>query len=238
LNSLEGRVAAARAAAPVIAGIKDEALRPAYVRELAGWVSLPPDEVSRIIAEAQKVKRTNDVAKLRTDQAQLPDELPPPLPEEGFAVVNLADPINLVERQTLEVLVQCPQSFNQGQLQRIAAAGMSAAAHNALLQSVVNALSADSQTWLGRIQSVIPEGLDPLLRAVAAKALPVTTPAQLEAYASGVITKALERTLNREKAEALAELRRGDAISDPTHYRGLQQKLVDLETERRTLMGE
>ena len=238
LNSLEGRVAAARAAAPVIAGIKDEALRPAYVRELAGWVSLPPDEVSRIISDAQKVKRSNDVAKLRTDTQELVADIPSITPEEGFAEVNLADPINLVERQTLEVLVQCPQSFNQGQLQRIASAGMSAPAHNALLQALVKALSAESQTWLGRIQSVVPSGLESLLRAVAAKALPVTTPAQLEAYSSGVIVKALERTLNREKAEALAELRRGDALADPSHYRAVQQKLVNLETERRTLMGE
>ena len=238
LNSLEGRVGAARAAAPVIAGIKDEALRPAYIRELAGWVSLPPDEVSRIIAEAQKVKRTNDVANLRTDLPETSSELAPVAPDEGFAPVNLADPINLVERQTLEVLVQCPQSFNQGQLQRIAAAGMSAPAHNALLQAVVRALSADSQTWLGRIESVIPANLESVLRAVAAKPMPVSTPAQLEAYSSGVISKALERTLNREKAEALAELRRGDALSDPTHYRALQQKLVDLESERRTLLGE
>lgn len=238
LNSLEGRVGAARAAAPVIAGIKDEALRPAYIRELAGWVSLPPDEVSRIIVEAQKIKRTNDVAKLRTDLPETASEIALAAPAEGFAPVNLADPINLVERQTLEVLVQCPQSFNQGQLQRIASAGMSAPAHNALLQAVVKALSADSQTWLGRIESVIPVSLESVLRAVAAKPMPVTTPAQLEAYSSGVISKALERTLAREKAQALAELRRVDAQADPTHYRALQQKLVDLESERRTLLGE
>jgi DNA primase len=115
---------------------------------------------------------------------------------------------------------------------------MSAPAHNALLQAILQALTADSQTWLGRIQSVTPQSLDPVLRAVAAKPMPVSTPQQLEAYSSGVIKKALERTLNREKAEALAELRRGDALADPTHYREVQQKLVDLEAERRTLMGE
>lgn len=260
LQSLEGRVAATRAAAPIIAGIRDEALRPAYVRELAGWVSLPTEEVARVISEAQKAKRASDVSALRTDSAanrgagsslvgtgsasQNPSSLDDPAPgfdspaPVDFPPVNLADPTNVVERQTLEVLVQCPQSFNQGQLQRIASAGMAAPAHNALLAAVMAALSADSTSWLGRIEAVTPDALKPLLRAVAAKELPAHDAKQIAAYASGVVTKAMVRALAREKAEALAELRRIDVTANPDGYRIVQQKLVELESERRILLGE
>ncbi|WP_141320198.1 DNA primase, partial [Cellulomonas uda] len=40
LATAEGRVAALRAAAPVVAGIRDTALRPEYTRQLAGWLGM------------------------------------------------------------------------------------------------------------------------------------------------------------------------------------------------------
>lgn len=248
LNTLEGRVAAVRAAAPVIAGIKDEALRPAYARELAGWVSLPTDEVARIVAEASKAHKANAVAGMRTDvsprgssQAEVSASESPaangPAPV-AYPPVNLSDPINIVDRQTLEVLVQCPQGFNQGQLARIAANGMSAPAHNAILQALVAALSADADTWIGRIQQVIDPALQQTLLAIGAKPLPAATDEQLQAYAVGVVTKAMERALALEKAQALAELRRTDAAIDPDAHRMIQQRLVQLEAERRALLPE
>ncbi len=45
LNTIEGRVAALRATAPIVASIKDPALRPAYTRELAGWLGAEMDDV-------------------------------------------------------------------------------------------------------------------------------------------------------------------------------------------------
>ena len=44
LDTAEGRVHALRAAAPVVARIKDPALRPEYARRLAGWLGMvrPP----------------------------------------------------------------------------------------------------------------------------------------------------------------------------------------------------
>lgn len=268
LDTLEGRVSAARAAAPVIAGIKDEALRPAYARELAGWVSLPADEVARIVAEANRAHKATAVAAMRTDSqgrnsagsgsgyasaatasaaasgsesgAELgatsapANSLPQPA---AFAPINLSDPTNIVDRQTLEVLVQCPQSFNQGQLARLAGVGMSAPAHNAILQALVAALSRQSDTWLGRIQQAVDPALQQLLLSIAAKELPVLTEEQLKAYSTGVVTKAMDRALTREKAEALAKLRRTDAATDPNGYREVQQLLVELEAERRALQG-
>lgn len=257
LDSLEGRVSATRAAAPVIAGIRDEALRPAYIRELAGWVNLPPDEVSRIVQDGIRAKKASDVSSLRTDRANAaatatafdnpPPEggLPPDLADGSAAAVaqpnyppvNLNDPVNLIERQTLEVLVQCPQAFNQAQLQRIVAAGMSAPAHSAILGALLPALQQESETWLGRIEQCVPVSLLGELRGIAAKALPVANEQQLDAYAAGVVGKAMERTLAREKADALALLRRTDATAQPEEYLAVQQKLMQLENERRALMG-
>ncbi|OMH23969.1 DNA primase [Tersicoccus phoenicis] len=52
LETVEGRVRALRAAAPVVAGIRDAAIRPGYARELAGWLGMPVDDVTAAVAAA------------------------------------------------------------------------------------------------------------------------------------------------------------------------------------------
>lgn len=57
LETVEGRVAALRAAAPVVAGIRDQALSVGYVRNLAGWLGMDPDEVRRAVAAARNAAK-------------------------------------------------------------------------------------------------------------------------------------------------------------------------------------
>src|SRR4029079_9522720 len=45
LATPEGRVAALRASAPVVAGMRDAAIRPEYARKLAGWLGMEPEQV-------------------------------------------------------------------------------------------------------------------------------------------------------------------------------------------------
>ena len=52
LNTAEGRVSALRAAAPVVAGIKDVALRPEYTRMLAGWLGADANTVVQAVGAA------------------------------------------------------------------------------------------------------------------------------------------------------------------------------------------
>ena len=54
LDTVEGRVAALREAAPVVAQIRDAGIRPAYARELAGWLGMSVEEVNRAVAVAMK----------------------------------------------------------------------------------------------------------------------------------------------------------------------------------------
>src|SRR5690606_28927767 len=54
LETVEGRVAALRGSAPVVAGIRDQALSIGYVRNLARWLGMDPAEVGRAVAAARK----------------------------------------------------------------------------------------------------------------------------------------------------------------------------------------
>ncbi|MEE6295148.1 DNA primase [Georgenia wangjunii] len=54
LDTAEGRVAGLRVAAPVVADIRDHALRSEYARELAGWLGMAEADVRRAVASASR----------------------------------------------------------------------------------------------------------------------------------------------------------------------------------------
>jgi DNA primase len=62
LETVEGRVAALRASAPVVAGIRDQSMAVGYSRNLAGWLGVDPSEVTRAVATAR-----TSLAKPATD---------------------------------------------------------------------------------------------------------------------------------------------------------------------------
>lgn len=239
LNSVEGRVAAARAAAPVIAGIRDAALRPAYVRALAGWVSLEGNEVGALVDVAAKQSRNDAVSELRRDQRVplAPDHDPESEPSV-FPAINLSDPIMRFERQLLEVILQVQASYTREQLSRITANAFSAPTHIA----IANAVEAAS-AWHGKaeflptVAGATPPELQGILLEIAGQTLPAHTDEQLLRYGQGVVARGLAAVLAREKNELLAALRRTDQTAEPDVYADIQQKLVSLEAERRNMQG-
>lgn len=244
LSTIEGRVAAARAAAPVVAGIQDPAMRPAYTRELAGWVNLDGNDVVALVDAAAKAGRQQAVAEMRKD-APAPasytgsvadGEAPPEDAPERVIVpkLNLNDPITRFERQTLEVLVQLPNTFTGEQLLKLCKAGLSAPAHSAILKSIeLAAPEKDSQTWLNSIASKCDPSLHQILREIAAQTLPAADSEGLTRYGQGVIARAITNAIAREKADLLAELRRVEPGSAQSAE--VQRKLMTLESERRAL---
>ncbi|MEA9984962.1 DNA primase [Subtercola sp. RTI3] len=67
LNTVEGRVAALREAAPVVADIRDPALRPGYTRELAGMLGVEIGDVERAI-QASSTAGASDARKAAVDR--------------------------------------------------------------------------------------------------------------------------------------------------------------------------
>jgi DNA primase len=244
LSTIEGRVAAARAAAPVVAGIQDPAMRPAYTRELAGWVNLDGNDVAALVDAAAKAGRQQAVAEMRKDvtapshpaQPLLDGEAPPEDAPEQVTLpqMNLNDPITRFERQTLEVLVQLPTTFTGEQLIKLCKAGMSAPAHNAVLKALeASAADQASPSWLNSIASNCEPSIHQVLREIAAQTLPAADAEGLAKYGQGVIARAITNAISREKADLLAELRRVEPGSAESAE--VQRKLMTLESERRAL---
>jgi DNA primase len=240
LSTIEGRVAGARSAAPVVAGIQDPAMRSAYTRELAGWVNLEGNDVAALVDAAAKSTRQQAVADLRKDvpsaQPVIEGEAPAEDAPEAFASepINLNDPITRFERQTLEVLVQLPNTYTSEQLAKLCKAGMSVSAHNAVLKALEASASDQlAPTWLNTIASNTAPVIHQILREVAAQQLPAADVEGLTRYGQGVIARAVTNVIAREKADLLAELRRVEPGS--VESAEVQRRLMALEAERRAL---
>lgn len=104
LNTAEGRVRALAASAPIVASIKDRALRMEYTRVLAGWVGMDMAAVfdsvrrSRGISFDTRYGENNNMAG-----AGIPAPAYTPSPNE-----DPMDPIVKLERQVLEAVLQHP----------------------------------------------------------------------------------------------------------------------------------
>lgn len=245
LGTLEGRVAAARAAAPVIAQIRDAALRPAYIRELAGWVSLDGNEIAALVDVAMKQVRNESVSSMRRDNVGNKDAGPkdardadaPPsdsVESSPYPAINLRDPIMRFERQLLEVIVQVPAALDQGLALRICKSAFSAPTHIAVANSIEGAIALlGKHEFLPTLAISLPPELQPVLLEIAGQPLPARNETELLVYAQGVVSRGISAILAREKNELLAALRREEPETERHRQIGIQ--LQELEAERRSL---
>jgi DNA primase len=88
LDTAEGRVGALRASAPLVAKIKDRALRPEYARKLAGDLGMDIEPVTRAVNTAAG--------------RGVPEPTPPPMPS------TIDSPQGIVEREALKLALQAP----------------------------------------------------------------------------------------------------------------------------------
>lgn len=75
LDTVEGRVAALRQAAPVVAGIRDPAMRPGYSRRLAGMLGIDLVQVEQAVRAARGTSKNAPRRQSETrSQARVPDQ--------------------------------------------------------------------------------------------------------------------------------------------------------------------
>ncbi len=222
LDGIDSRVAAARAAAPVVAEIVDPALRSGYIRMLAEWVSLEVADVANMVGGNKNQATRERVESLRTS-----DALP---------VSNA--PVDKLETQIMQVLLQNPSAFSTHQLRRMQAAGIATSSYKALLDLVLeNSDQLNDSSFANLIASLAPQELQSVIRELALAPLPLKSEAELGKYSQGIVSSALIRALDREKTDLLAALRRAELGGSDEQKAAIQRQLVDLEAERRSLMN-
>ncbi|MCF8525021.1 MAG: DNA primase [Rhodoluna sp.] len=230
LSSVEGRVGAARAAAGVIATIRDSAMRSVYLREVANWVNLDVSEVSALVERAVKDKVVAAVAPMRQDVAAEPAA-------QSFEEPDLRDPTIRFERQLLEVLIQHPAEIEEDKFLELVSGDFLAKVHSLLASALLaNSANRKDSNWLVKLSESLDPTLHQILRAMAATSLPASTEEELKRYIDGVAISGFINLLTRQKLSLQAVLRQTEE-SDSAKISEIQKELMDIEQRRRALQG-
>ncbi|WP_022880940.1 DNA primase [Gryllotalpicola ginsengisoli] len=235
LDTVEGRVAALRAAAPIVVGIRDPALRPGYTRELARMTGSE-------LAEAQSAVRAAGGNRARgTDASQRPpreasvDPASPP----SVTIADLGnDPVTTTERFALMAVLQLPEAIGA----QLVGRAMQAKLFNPTLNLVKDAIAANvdafgTRDWFSRILADLPEPFRPLLQQLAVAPIPERNEEAARVWARAIVVSLIEKDMVGLKAELQSRLQRTDPADAETRA-AISRAMADLEVERRRLRGE
>ena len=226
LETVEGRVAALRAAAPVVAGIRDQSLMIGYVRNLAGWLGLDPEEVRRAVTAAK--------GSVRPASPEAPSSDSPPA--DAPDLMRLAtDPATRLERDALMAILQYPSDVGLELVRRASSVAFADQTLSVVRDAVATGIEhIGAPDWLARVADEVPAPFATLVKQLGVAPIPERAEL-MAAYCKGIVGALVDRDLLRQKRELLGAMQRLDAAAEPEKYGQVQRDLVRVETERRAL---
>ncbi|KNX37422.1 DNA primase [Luteipulveratus halotolerans] len=233
LDHAESRVRAMRAVAPIIAEIRDKALRPMYTRDVAGWLGVDVEQLSAEVTRAARAPKPDPAAR-RTAPESTPAAAEEVAPAYGHP--DLRDPIVALERQLLQSLLQFPSAFASEDLKTIEPEGFSAPAHRAVYDGMITAggLSPERSVagWVDAVAEAVPSVVAPLVRELSVAPLPTrlneSSGRPDDRYLGSLVARVQEVGLNRQISDAMSTLRRLDG-SDADRARAVSHELQALQ---------
>ena len=217
LNNAEGRIAALKEAAPVVAKIRDTALRPEYSRMLAGWLGLDVESVTK---EVQQSGRSTPGATR-------------PGPAGGSR-----DPGLVVEREALKCVLQQPAAVADWYESVEASAYTHASAqgvHAAIMKAGGPTKDRAGLAWIDAVLEVCADDEDRrIVRELAVESLPAQSGYDAH-YAASVVARLLELDASRRVEEVKGQLQRTDPIEQAAEHEKVFAELLALEEYRRSL---
>lgn len=215
LRTAEGRAAGMRAAAPIVAGLKDPTLRPEYARQVAGWLGTDTEQVMR------------QVAAVPGQSAQ--PRRPPPgrIPSRGASDL---------ERQALQVILQQPEVAGPW-LESIEEDAFAEGMARDIYQAIIAAGPvADGPAWVAAVlDACVDDDQRRAIRALISGPLPADQGD--ETYGVGVLARLLDQAAARRVADLRAAMGEPAAESDPARQAQLLADLLSVEDYRRMLRG-
>jgi len=228
LGSVEGRAGALRAAAPIVADIRDPALRPGYVRVLARRLGLDMPEVQSAV---ERAARGADRAEKR-EIARETEAAPVAVSVTMASLPNTRDVA--LERGAMMAFLQYGHRIEPELFLR---ALQTPFGHPAL-EAVRSTLASTDLSQPGWAVTAVEAVREPF-RSLAAELLTSEFPARTEegavVAANDLSRRLLVRELERQKAELLREVQRVPADTDEGRRLGL--RLRDLEADRQRLIA-
>ena len=231
LDTAEGRTRALDRTIPLVAKIRDHALRDEYARKLAGWVGAP-DELAvlrraRAAAGHRAPSRTGGHVEQPGQQAL------------GVPVHGDVDPQTLeLERAALRVAIQRP-ALAGPQFDDLEPEAFLSPAYRALGETVRKAggctIQSGGAAWIDALTTAaVDEASRLLVTELAVEAIPADD-AALPRYAESVVLRLHEMWISRRLVTLKAKLQRTDPSEQTAAYNRLFSELMALEKQRRDL---
>ncbi|HEU0130047.1 MAG TPA: DNA primase [Mycobacteriales bacterium] len=242
LDTAEGRVRALATCAPIVASIRDRALRPEYARRLAGWLGLPVEEVTPAIAEAagraESARATasgaaGNAAAAAADAAGAPQAPARPASD---------DPALRVERESLKSVIQSPglvgpvwDTLDPELFTHPAYRACHAAVAAAGGVRSFGAASGGVSGFVSRVRDAAADDtVRSLVTELAVEPLRTDDP-QRPAYVRQQVARLQEMGLTRRITETKSRLQRLNPVEQPERYNALFSELVDMQARQRAL---
>ncbi len=238
LETVEGRVAALRAAAPVVAGIRDQSLSIGYVRNLAGWLGMDPTEVQRAVRASGAHSSSSGSSSTRPAEQPAAEAATGSGEDEPSITRLRTDTTTRTERDVLMAILQHPDYVGERLMAKAVRIGFSDADLGVVRDAVaVSIAMAQSPDWAARVTAEVPQRFGKLVNELTVAPIP-TREDRMQVYCRSIVTDFIDRDLLREKVELMGAMQRLDATADAERYTAVQRDLVRIETERRALRDE
>ncbi|QRV02797.1 DNA primase [Arcanobacterium phocisimile] len=245
LNTVEGRAAGLSAAAPVVAHIRDRVLQSEYSRQLAGWLGM--DEA--LVRDS--VRRAGRNSRLPVQIQQVEEEYSRPVLQPRDA---LRDPIALVERQALEVMLQLPGLALGAHADRIPSRTFRIPIHQSIFDALMaaggvgaydakfreltaggmdkNTASIRASSWfVEEVELHADDVVRGAIRQLTVEPLPERDGEESWRYVRGIIVSLIRQGITQQIADVRREMNTLSADSPQQEY--LFEMLMKLETARR-----
>ncbi|WP_067719535.1 DNA primase [Nocardia yamanashiensis] len=238
LDAPEGQVEALRRAVPVVAQIKDFALRKAYATKLAGWVGWDDIQlvVRRVGEEARKTARTGTKPGIPEREARQS------VSDQPAARPSPADPTLLVQRQAIAAALQYP-AYAGPIFDSLEPEAFTHPAYITMRAAIAEAGGASSGLGGAEWVTLVADNTEDLtMRALvselAAEPLPVKAASDIPRFVTGVLARTQEAWVGRQIAALKSKLQRISSTEQTDDYMALFGDLVALEQYRKSLLTQ
>jgi len=250
LDTAEGRVQGLRSAAPLVARIRDTALRPEYTRLLAGWLGMEIEPVRRAVTQAGRSgsgsgpgsgsgqgSGSGSGGANGSGGTALGGR--PVQGSRGPRRPDPRDPVERTEREAIECLLQVPNLVPPEYADALGEDAFDIPAYRAVHQAVrgaggvTAAQSMSPAAWAEAVQEAAPETVRQLVSELAVVPLPDATEEAQAKRARLVILKVAEMELARLVGNLHSKVQRmgpNDAA-----WRELYAELTAAEVRRHAL---
>jgi DNA primase len=258
LDTVEGRLAALDAAAPIVRRIKDWGLRRRYALSLDRWTGMMDEEfvVRRVLGDAGPTARAGRGRGAPTSQAARPGQSDAGRgSREGAAgadgsvrsqadpgdAYDQHDPVVNVERQALKLAVQRPALCGPA-FDALGPAVFTVPAHAAVWRLIAAsggvASARSAREWSDLLRAAAPDdGVRSFVIRLAVEPLevPGRTGEPDARYAESVLARVEELAVSRDIAAAKSRLQRFNPVDGQAEYNRMFGDLVALEQRRKVL---